>query len=52
MPDHPYPLCPHCGLKFDTLGVWTDEHGHTAIFFCPQCGKAFGAQLLKEIPHG
>jgi predicted RNA-binding Zn-ribbon protein involved in translation (DUF1610 family) len=51
MSDHSRPLCPHCGLTFDHLGVWTDEQGQTAIFFCPQCGTAFGAQLLKDIVH-
>lgn len=43
------PRCAQCEETFEQLGVWTDEHGLTAIFFCPNCGKAFGAQLLRSL---
>jgi len=42
------PMCPHCKETFETLGVWTDELKYTAIFFCPKCRAAFGAQILPQ----
>ena len=45
---HHQPLCPHCGETIIQLAVWIDEGKRSAIFFCPHCGKAFGAQLLSE----
>lgn len=45
--EHHHPLCPHCHARFERLAVWIDEHKKTAIFFCPNCGSAFGAQLLQ-----
>jgi hypothetical protein len=34
------------------LAVWIDDDKRSAIFFCPDCGKAYGAQLLPEgLPH-
>jgi len=46
MADHQRPICPHCNELFERLAVWVDENKQTAIFFCPSCSKAFGAQLL------
>lgn len=45
------PRCAHCEVTFETLGMWTDSEQLTAIFFCPNCGKAFGAQLLQSPPE-
>ena len=43
MPDEvSRPICPHCHATFERLAVWVDEHQRTAIFFCPECSKAFG----------
>jgi uncharacterized Zn-finger protein len=44
---HIKPRCPYCEHVFARLGMWTDTLGLSAIFFCPHCGKAFGAQLLR-----
>lgn len=44
---HPKPLCPYCEVTFDTVAVWIDETQRVAIFFCPVCQKALGAQLLQ-----
>jgi predicted RNA-binding Zn-ribbon protein involved in translation (DUF1610 family) len=48
MPQHTRPLCPHCGETIMQLAVWIDDAKRSALFFCPHCGKAFGAQLLPE----
>lgn len=47
-PYHTRPLCPYCAERIEQLAVWIDEYKRTALFFCPHCGKAFGAQLLPE----
>lgn len=47
-PQHTKPLCPHCEQAIATLAVWIDDAKRSAIFFCPHCGKAFGAPLLPE----
>jgi hypothetical protein len=44
---HTQPICPHCEVLEGLLGVWTDDTHLSAIFFCPYCGKAFAAQLLR-----
>jgi hypothetical protein len=48
-PGQQRPLCPHCGVMIERLAVWSDDRGLTAIFFCPECAKAFGAQLLRPL---
>jgi hypothetical protein len=47
-PQHTRPLCGHCSEAIIHLAVWIDDHKRSAIFFCPHCGTAFGAQLLPE----
>ena len=50
--DYERPLCPHCEQTITQLAVWTDERNLSAIFFCPACGKAFGAQFLRNPAPG
>ena len=46
------PLCPHCDEPMTQLTVWMDDARLPAIFCCPACGKAFGAQLLRTPAPG
>ena len=47
-PTHTRPRCPHCGATMAQLGLSIDEAKRTGLFFCPDCGKVLGAQLLPE----